>query len=330
VEELALFQERNGKQAALCYACHAHRCGLVVAMVRWAAGIGCGTTQDLHPLASTRIWSVVAVDISSGTPPTPLNLQMLIRQMAQAHPTWDEERMGNGLRLQLGRRVSPETVRQYMPKHVHHGRGPCATSQRWWTFVRQHAQVSIACDVCVVITATLRLLGVFIGLEHDTRRILHVNVAGPPTAHWTMQHLRAAIPADHGSRCLIHDRDRIFAHQLEQHVQNLGLQVLTTPVRRPQANALGERRIGTRRWECLDLLIPLTGNHLRGILHDWVSHDKRGRPHMALGPGIPQPPPSLSVRLQAHRHRVPPHVPRVARPILRGFHHNYRLEEQAA
>jgi hypothetical protein len=55
-----------------------------------------------------------------------------------------------------------------------------------------------------------------------------------------------------------------------------------------------------------------------------------GRPHMALGPGIPQPPPHLPTPLQAHRHRLPEHLRVVARPIPGGLHHEYRLEAQAA
>jgi len=51
---------------------------------------------------------------------------------------------------------------------------------------------------------------------------------------------------------------------------------------------------------------------------------------MALGPGIPQPPPHLPASLQAHRHRIAEHLRIVARPVLSGLHHEYRLEEKAA
>jgi hypothetical protein len=51
---------------------------------------------------------------------------------------------------------------------------------------------------------------------------------------------------------------------------------------------------------------------------------------MALGPGIPEPPSHLPVPLQAYRHRLPPHVRVMARPILGGLHHEYQIEERAA
>ena len=265
-----------------------------------------------------------------GRPPIPSDLQALIRRMACENPTWGEERIANELLLKLGLRVSSRTVRKYLPKHLDHGRGKRASSQRWRTFVRNHAQAIVACDFCVVVTATFRLLYVFVVMEHLTRRILLVNVTAYPTAPWTMQQLREAVPAEHPYRFLIHDRDTIFSQTLDQSVRHLGLGVLKTPPRSPQANALCERLLGTLRRECLDFLIPLTENHLRRLLYAWVCHHNTGRPHMALGPGIPQPPPPSPVPLQTHRHRLPPHLPVVARSILGGLHHEYRLDMKVA
>jgi putative transposase len=265
-----------------------------------------------------------------GRPPIPADLRALIRRMAWENPTWGEERIANELWLKLGLRVSPRTVRKYLPKHLDHGWGKRAPSQRWRTFVRNHARAIIACDFCVVVTATFRLLYVFVLMEHATRRILHCNVTAHPTAQWTLQQLREAMPSGHYYRFLIHDRDGIFSQQLDQQVQHLGLRVLKTPVCSPQANALCERLLGTLRRECLGFMIPLTAHHLRHLLHEWAIHYNTGRPHMALGPGIPQPPASLPVPRQAHRHRLPAHLHVVAHPILGGLHHEYGLEAKAA
>lgn len=90
----------------------------------------------------------------SGHPRIPRALQTLLHQMACDNPTWGEERIANELQLKLGLRVSPRTVRKYMPKRLDHCRGHRVPSQRWRTFVRNHAQAIVACDFCVVVTAT--------------------------------------------------------------------------------------------------------------------------------------------------------------------------------
>jgi putative transposase len=78
-------------------------------------------------------------------------------------------------------------------------------------------------------------------------------------------------------------------------------------------------------------MIPLSeDHHLQRLLKAWVQHYHHGRPHMALGPGIPQPPPPLPTPLQAYRHRLSEHLRVVVHPILGGLHYEYRLEKQAA
>lgn len=104
--------------------------------------------------------------------------------------------------------------------------------------------------------------------------------------------------------------------------------VLKTPARVPQANAFCKRLIGTARRECLDHFIPLHARHLRKIVAEWVRHHNRGRPHASLGPGIPEPV-GLTVS-RAIDHRLPHGHRVVAKPILGGLHHEYRLEPIAA
>jgi putative transposase len=265
-----------------------------------------------------------------GRPPLPKDVQALIRRMALENPTWGQERIANELLLKLGLRVSPRTVRKYMPRHCVGSPGKRCPSQRWSTFIRNHAKGIVACDFCVVITANFRLLYVFVMIEHASRRLVHVNVTSHPTAQWTLQQFREAIPVDHGYRYLIHDRDSIFSHQVDQGVRHMGLHVIKTPVRTPVANTICERVIGTLRRECLDCVIPLNDRHLDRILQQWVAHYNEGRPHMSLGPGIPQPRPGLPVLPQAVRHLIPRGQQVVARSVLSGLHHDYGLEKQAA
>jgi putative transposase len=262
-----------------------------------------------------------------GRPPVPIELRRLIREMALSNLSWGEERIANELLLKLGIRISPRTVRKYMPKRQ---RGGSRDDQRWSTFVRNHAEAILACDFCVVVTATFWLLYVLIVIEHQTRRIVHCNVTTHPTAAWTLQQLREAIPPDHSYRFLIHDRDGIFSPQLDQSITHMGLRVLRTPPRSPKANSLCERVIGMLRRECLDFLIPLTENHLRTVTKNWVTHYNQGRPHSSIGPGLPDPPAGLPVTLQEHRHCIPNHLKVVGHPVLGGLHHEYELVTKAA
>ncbi len=172
------------------------------------------------------------------------------------------------------------------------------------TFVRNHAQGLLACDFFVTVTASFRLLYVFVIMEVGTRRIAHFNVTAHPTADWTLQQFREVITGEKPYRFLIHDRDNIYSSELDSALKAMGLSILKTPFRAPQANAFCERLVGSIRRECLDFLIPLHERHLRRILKEWVPHYNRGRPHSSLGPGIPEssgriPAPPIS------GHRIP-------------------------
>jgi putative transposase len=164
-------------------------------------------------------------------------------------------------------------------------------------------------------------------LELGTRRIVHWNVTEHPTADWTVQQFRMLLPGDQPHRFVVHDRDGIFSAAVDEMLTNAGLTVLRTPVRSPQANAHCERLIGTVRRECLDWVIPFNERHLRCVLAEWVTHYNQARPHAALAPGLPDPRTSATPEL-AYRHRLPIGR-RIAKPVLGGLHHEYRLESAA-
>jgi transposase InsO family protein len=196
-----------------------------------------------------------------GRPPIPVDLQQLIVTMAAANRTWGEERIADELLVKLGICVSPRTVRRYMRPRPQGGK---RGTQAWSTFVRNHTRSVLASDFFVVVTATFRVIYVFVVLEVGTRRIVHWNVTAHPTADWTAQQFRMIVPGDQRHRFVIHDRDAIYAEGVDRTLEALGLEVLKTPVRVPQANAFCERLIGTARRECLDFMIPVNERHLRG------------------------------------------------------------------
>src|SRR5208283_13565 len=264
-----------------------------------------------------------------GRPRIPPDLQRLIRKMARENPSWSEERIAHELLVKLGLRVSPRTIRKYLPESPSAPAGKPRRDQRWSTFLKNHAEAIIACDFCVVASVTFRMLYVLVVMEHASRRIIHLNVSAHPTPAWTLQQLREAIPSDHRYRFILHDRDAIFSTGFDASVARMGLEVIKTPVRSPKANSLCERLIGTLRRECLDWIIPLTEEHLRKTLWSWLRHYNRARPHSSLGPGLPDPPLNLPVQFQRQRHRFDRSSRVVAQPVLNGLHHEYSLLARA-
>lgn len=90
--------------------------------------------------------------------------------------------------------------------------------------------------------------------------------------------------------------------------------------------SLDDEELGTVRRECLDWLIPMSEAHLRAILKDWRAYCNGSRPHMALGPGVPDPPPKTAVfKARRSRHRLREGFVVRAKPVLGGLHQECSL-----
>jgi transposase InsO family protein len=320
--ELALYQERGVKTRRVDAATRVSL-ALLSRLFDWRDALAVVRPETLirwHRAGWRLFWRCKS---RPGRPPIPLALRQLIRRMATENPLWGEERIANELLLKLGLRVSPRTVRKYMPKRPP---GRARGDQRWSTFLRNHARAIVACDLFVAVTATFRLFYVLVLIEHGSRRLVHFNITQHPTAAWMLQQLREALGCADAYQYLLHDRDSIFARSLDDSIKNLGITVLKSPPHSPKANAICERVIGTIRRECLDWLIPLSESHLRSILKSWVGHYNHGRPHMALGPGVPDPPSAVAqLATQLSRHRIGERLVVHVRSVLGGLHHEYSL-----
>ncbi len=81
----------------------------------------------------------------------------------------------------------------------------------------------LACDFCVAVTATFRVLYVFVVLEVGSRRLLHVNLTPHPTVAWTLQQFREALAEPHVYRFVLHDRDSVYSRWLDTAVAAMGV-----------------------------------------------------------------------------------------------------------
>ena len=94
--------------------------------------------------------------------------------------------------------------------------------------------------------------------------------------------------------------------------KSTGIQVLETPIRTPQANAICERFIGSLKRECLDHMLTLHSYQLHRTVRLYVDYYNRSRPHQGIGQRVP---------VWYHQGYPPSSGQIIATPVWGGLHH---------
>jgi putative transposase len=143
---------------------------------------------------------------------------------------------------------------------------PRRVQTSWRSFLRQQATGIVACDFFTVDTVFLRRVYVLFFVELASRRVHLAGVTIHPTGWWVAQQARsiAAVLNDEATafKFLIRDRDAKFTRAFEDVWRSTDVEVICTPVRTPNANAVAERWVGTVRRECLDQLLIVGSRQL--------------------------------------------------------------------
>jgi putative transposase len=244
-----------------------------------------------------------------GRPQIGTEIRDLIRTMATANPLCWAPRI-HGELAKLGIEISERTVSRILRSVK---RPP---SQTWKTFLHNHVGEIISVDFFTVPTINLRVLYVFLVLEHKRRKVLQFGVTDHPTAAWAAQRVVEALADRDAPKFLIRDRDGIYGFEFRDRMQSLGIREVRTAPQSPWQNGFAERLIGSVRRECLDHVVILTPWHLRRILQGYFSYYHQSRTHLALEKDCPEP------RAIQGRGKI------VAIPQVGGLHHRY--ERQAA
>jgi hypothetical protein len=193
-----------------------------------------------------------------GRPQIETALRVMIRRMSVENPLWGAPRI-HGELLKLGFELAQSSVAKYMVKR----RGP--PSQRWRTFLHNHAPDIAAMDLFVVPTIGFNLLYAFVILRLDRRDLVWINVTTNPTAEWIAHQITEAFPWDEAPRYLIRDRDRIYGAVVTRRLRAMGIRDKPTASASPWQNGFAERLIGSMRRECADHIVVFGKAHLRGF-----------------------------------------------------------------
>jgi transposase InsO family protein len=219
-----------------------------------------------------------------GRPAIGRDVRELVLRLARENPSWGYMRIVGELR-KLGIVVSATSVRTILAR-AGLPPAPQRDRQSWRTFLRAHGESILACDFFTVDTVWLRRLYVLVFLSIGSRRIEYLACTSNPNTAWMLQQARNLLMGlDHCGRqvrSLVHDRDTKFPRAFDALLATEKIKVIRTPVQAPNANAHIERWVGSVRRECLDRLLIVGGRQLEHVLHTYVKHYNRGRPHRAL------------------------------------------------
>jgi len=185
-----------------------------------------------------------------GRPQIETNLRVLIRRMSIENPLWGAPRI-HGELLKLGFEVAQSSVAKYMVKR----RGP--PSQRWRTFLRNHAPDVAAMDLFVAPTIGFELLYALVIVRLDRRDLVWINVTTNPTAEWIARQITEAFPWDDAPQYLIRDRDRIYGTIVTRRLRAMGIRDRPTAPASPWQNGFAERLIG----HCQRKILNTRGGH---------------------------------------------------------------------
>jgi transposase InsO family protein len=217
-----------------------------------------------------------------GRPATAVEIRRLIERMVAANPLWRAPRIHGELTM-LGIEISERTVSRILR------RLPRPPGQTWKTFLRNHLGQMVSIDFFTVPTITLKVLFVFIVMEHRRREVLHFNVMDHPTAAWTSQQIVEAFAEHDTPRYLLRDRDGVYGSDVRSRMASLPIEEILTAPRSPWQNPYAERLIGSIRRECLDHFIILNARHLKRTLASYFSYYHGSRTHLGLDKQCPFP-----------------------------------------
>jgi transposase InsO family protein len=271
------------------------------------------TVVRWHRLGFRLYWSWLSrTRHASGRKPLSREVRELIFRMVAENPTWGAPRI-HGELLKLGFDVSERTVSRWIQRA---SKDP-DPARRWLVFLRNHRGAIAAMDFFTVPTLTFGVLYCFFVIDHDRRKILHLNVTQNPSTNWVALQLRQTWGYDQPQRFLIFDRDAKFNADIVATVKDHGILPIRTAFRSPWQNGVAERWVGSVRRDLLDHVIVLNQRHLRRLMKNYLRYYHEDRTHLGLGKDTPEG------RVVASA--SPSGSKIISMPRLGGLHHRYAV-----
>jgi len=226
-----------------------------------------------------------------GRPRTDPEIERLVVRLAREND-WGIKRIEGEL-LKLDYTLSHQTVGAILKRHGIPPEPQRSASPSWRHLMTHYKDQLLACDFFTVETLFLQTLYVLVFIEIGSRRVHFANCTRHPNGAWVTQQARQMMwqwtAPEPNLRFLIRDNDSKFTIAFDGVFRSVGVDVIPTPVRAPNANAFMERWIRSAREECLDKLLIINETHLRLVMREYTEFFNTARPHQGLDQQIPIP-----------------------------------------
>lgn len=200
------------------------------------------TLLKWHQDLVRRKWTFKQVN-RGGRPRLDAELEALVVQLAQENPRLGYDKL-HGELLKLGYYLDPTTIKNVLRRHRLHP-APIRGATSWRTLLNHYRHQMLACDFFTVETICLQTLYVLFFIELGSRRVYVAGCTASPETAWVAQQARQQVwqlnDAARPMHFLIHDRDTKFSRGFDSVFVSERIEVIRTPFRTPQANAVAER-----------------------------------------------------------------------------------------
>lgn len=123
-------------------------------------------------------------------------------------------------------------------------------------------------------------------IDLKTRRVEIAGLVAQPDGRWMKQIARNLTDVIDGflpeGYSVIHDRDPLYTAEFRAILEAGGVTTVRLPAKSPNLNAYAERFVRSIKAECLNRVVPLSEQHLRKLLGDYLNHYHMERNHQGL------------------------------------------------
>jgi transposase InsO family protein len=240
-----------------------------------------------------------------GRPPTADGVKKLVIQLALEN-NWGYGKISGELE-KLGIELSETAVGNILKAEGIVPAPVRAGSIGWKTLMRHYREQLLATDFFTVETILLKTVYVFFMIELGTRHVYLAGITQHPNGHWVTQQARNQIwllqEKDTEFIGLIRDNDSKYTKAFDAVFESEDINIIRTPYRAPNANAVAERWVRSVRQECLDKVLVLNEAHLWRVLTEYLHYYNSRRPHQSLDQQSPieRPQPETKGLIQKRR-----------------------------